>query len=200
MTEQTSQQRSQKDILRLFVGKSIVVLLALVPIVFYFIVIFPWSSGRSYSEEIFYLEHYVTQDPNDTQALLDRWNRQFFVVEVDEELFRGGAFDRVLILITPSNRETTLNIDYIGSDFHSDILSHYRGTNEFYLSNTCYDIYDWGVFKDGNEYVIGIHLERNWVTTSIYFVLAVAIGAAIYVWGTIAVMIFLKRFKKKKEK
>lgn len=198
MTEQNSQQNSQKTIIWLFVKRSIVVLLALVPVVLYFVYIFPRSSGFSYPEEVHYLDHYMAQPPEDTSYLLDQWSHHFFILEIEEDLFRGGAFDRVIILITPGVGNHSLNIDYIGSDYHSDILSHHRGTNQSYWQMLSYNIYDWGVLKDGEGYVLEIHSSRNWLIATMYFVLATAAGTLIFLSGNKIMKTDLKLFKKKK--
>lgn len=199
MTEENSQQHSQKDILRLFVGKSIVVLLALVPIVLYFIAIFPWYSNVNIEEDVLYLDHYMNQAPEDISYLSRQWIRHFFVVEIDEEFFRGGAFDRVIILITPNNSKNRLNIDYIGSDSRSDIILHHQTKNKFYWGSLSYDICDWGVFDSGGKHVLAIYTERNWFNTSIFLFGASAIGISIYCWGNLALKYSQKQPKKKQK-
>jgi hypothetical protein len=181
MTEDHDLTYSRKDLRILFAKNIIIALLALTPIVAFFVWVFPWAPTLGYLNEIYYLDHYMNQTEEINGNLLNQWVRHYFVSEVDEDLFRRNVFDKVLVLITLNETENRLYVDYVGQDNGSDIISHHQSTTGFDWRRLGYKIYSWTVYDYGEEgNTLAVFYTRDWPNTILYFVLAIISGGVIY--------------------
>jgi len=196
MSEKNDLLCSRRDIYVLYVKRSIITSLALIPIVAFFLYICPWRNTVHVKVGVHYLDHYINQAAEDTSSLLDQWTNHRIVSEVDEDLFIWRAFDKVLILITIEEGNPRLFVDYVGQDRGSDIVSHNRTVIGPFQGLSAYEPYDWSTEWEHNAIVI--RYRPNWSYAVIYLVLTVGIGGVIFLFGSKMIGDEIKLFKIKK--
>ena len=197
MFENNSPRYSRRDLYLLFVKRTIITTLALIPIIAFFQYIYPWETGVNVKVGVYYLDHYINQAAEDTSSLLDKWTDHNIVSEVGEELFLWRAFDKVLILITIEEGNSRFFVDYVGQNNNSDIVFHNRVVIGPLERLWAYEPYDWTPEWEHNAVVI--HYHPSWLYAAIYFVLAVGIGGVIFLVGSKIIGDEIKLIKTKKK-
>ena len=164
------------------IRREIYVLFALTPLVVFFAWFFPWQTSIYDRYDLPYLDHYWNQTTEDKASLLDQWVSHHVVTEIDIDLFVRGYFDKALILITHDKGNSYLNVDYLGQDKNSDIVSHNRTTIGPLWSKRVYKPYNWEVDPADNSLIV--YYCPDWLGTTLFLVLAIAIGGGIYTAGS----------------